>query len=53
MMYLTEDSILYPEWVTPSIPLSAKFFFFEITNPDEIYNGGKPELVERGPYSYK
>ena len=29
-----------------------KFYFFEITNPEEIKNGSKPRVIERGPYTY-
>ena len=29
-----------------------KFYFYNITNPDEVINGGKPKVEEKGPYSY-
>ena len=53
MMQLTPSSMIYPEWAEPSIPLTSKFYFFEVSNPDEVLNGGKPALVEKGPYVYK
>lgn len=52
MMTLTPDSPIFPEWVNPTIPLTSKFYFFEITNPDEVFDGAKPVLVEKGPYTY-
>ncbi|XP_072046295.1 scavenger receptor class B member 1-like isoform X2 [Amphiura filiformis] len=52
MMHLTPSSMIYPEWAEPSIPLTSKFYFWEVTNPDEVFNGGKPALIEKGPYAY-
>ena len=53
MMTLTPDSPIFPEWETPSIPMTSKFYFFDVMNPDEVFNGAKPVLVEKGPYIYK
>ena len=30
-----------------------KFYIFHVENPEEISLGGKPNLVERGPYVYR
>ncbi|XP_072034521.1 scavenger receptor class B member 1-like isoform X2 [Amphiura filiformis] len=53
MMQLTPSSPIYDEWANPTVPLLSKFYFFEVQNPDEVINGDKPALVERGPYAYK
>lgn len=29
-----------------------KFYLFNVSNPDEIQQGGKPMLREMGPYTY-
>nr|AXU25118.1 sensory neuron membrane protein 2-1 [Cyrtorhinus lividipennis] len=33
-------------------PLEFKIYLFNITNPEEIMNGGKPVVAEVGPYVY-
>jgi len=30
-----------------------KVYLFNITNPDEVYNGGTPNLEQVGPYVYE
>lgn len=34
-------------------PLILKVYLFNITNPDEVHKGGKPNLQEIGPYTYQ
>jgi len=34
-------------------PISYDLFFFDVQNPQQILQGGKPIVVERGPYSYR
>ena len=53
MMELTPSSPIYAEWVNATVPLTSKFYFFEVENPDEVFNGAKPALREKGPYTYK
>jgi hypothetical protein len=37
-----------------SVPQYQNFYFFNITNPDDVKNGvAKPKLVQVGPYSYR
>ena len=38
---------------TSSADTFMKFYFFDVVNHDEVMNGAKPVLVERGPYVYK
>lgn len=35
------------------IPLDFRVYFFNISNPDEVKEGGKPVLKELGPYCYE
>ena len=30
-----------------------KFYLFHVENPEEIQNGKKPIVTEKGPYAYK
>ncbi|KAJ9578477.1 hypothetical protein L9F63_005297, partial [Diploptera punctata] len=51
---LTPTSKTFKEWKDPSSPLVLDFYFFNWTNPEEIYNVDfKPKLSEVGPYSFK
>lgn len=34
-------------------PLTFKVYWFNVLNPTEIHNGGKPVVEEVGPYVYK
>ncbi|XP_058792641.1 sensory neuron membrane protein 1-like [Phymastichus coffea] len=39
-------------WTKLPFPLHFNFYFFNVTNPDEIDKGEKPILREVGPFSY-
>uniref|UniRef100_A0A2P2I2A7 Lysosome membrane protein 2-like n=1 Tax=Hirondellea gigas TaxID=1518452 RepID=A0A2P2I2A7_9CRUS len=51
-LIIREDSPTLANFISPPIPIYMQFFFFNITNPKEILEGGKPKLVEIGPYTY-
>lgn len=34
-------------------PLNFKVFIFNVTNPNEVIEGGTPMVKEIGPYVYK
>ncbi|XP_022190215.2 sensory neuron membrane protein 2 [Nilaparvata lugens] len=40
-------------WIESPIPIYLKIYIFTVTNPDEVNLGGKPKLIEKGPYVYK
>ena len=42
-------------WEHPTQTSDAwiKFYIYDLTNPDEVLNGAKPMLVQKGPYVYK
>jgi len=39
-------------WETPPVPIYLQFWLWECVNPDEVFIGGKPMLVQRGPFTY-
>ena len=50
---LAEGKLFFDIWSTSRQPLTAKFYIFNITNPDQILNGAKPILQVLGPYTYR
>ncbi|XP_022085951.1 scavenger receptor class B member 1-like isoform X2 [Acanthaster planci] len=53
MMVISPKSPIYPEWKDPTLPIYTKFYFLDLQNPQEVLEGGRPSVVEIGPYSYK
>ena len=49
----TPTSELYERWVEPPVPAYQKFYFFDIQNPDDVLDGARPKVIERGPYVYR
>jgi len=53
-LVLSNTSDTFHIWEDPPISPHLKVYFFNLTNPDEVFNGvDKPRLVEVGPYTYK
>ncbi|XP_067894635.1 lysosome membrane protein 2-like [Heterodontus francisci] len=50
---LRNGTTAYETWKNPPPPIYMQFYFFNVTNPDEVLNGGKPFLEEKGPYTYR
>lgn len=50
---LVEGSRVFASWKTPPPPVYMQFFFFNVTNGDEILAGEKPVLNQVGPYTYR
>nr|AKN78949.1 sensory neuron membrane protein 2 [Ectropis obliqua] len=50
---IEESSQMYDKWLKMPIPMDFKVYIFNVTNVDEINEGGKPKLKEIGPYVYK
>lgn len=39
-------------WEESPIPIPFMIYLFNVTNPDEVDVGGKPNLEEVGPYTF-
>ena len=50
---IIEGTKMYPSWVDVPTPLITSIYFFNVTNPAEVLNGGKPDLVEVGPWVFR
>ncbi|XP_040843070.1 scavenger receptor class B member 1 isoform X3 [Ochotona curzoniae] len=47
------SSLSFNMWKEIPVPFYLSIYFFEVTNPEEVLNGGKPQVRERGPYVYR
>ncbi|CAB1420942.1 unnamed protein product [Pleuronectes platessa] len=44
----------YDTWTSTGPPVYRQFWFFDVKNPLEVVqNGAKPEVMEKGPYTYR
>lgn len=51
---LTQSSQTFPMWKEPPVPVYQKFYFFNVTNAQEVEQSGhKPNLEEIGPFVYR
>lgn len=50
---LSPGNEVWNVWSEMPIPMFAKFYFFNVTNPDKVISGAKPILKEMGPYVYQ
>lgn len=39
-------------WTIPPFAVTFKVYLFNVTNPYEVMNGGKPRVQEIGPYVF-
>ncbi|CAF0752146.1 unnamed protein product [Rotaria sordida] len=49
---LKVDSDQLDSWITPPVPVYLQFWLWECVNVIDFIQGGKPMLVERGPFTY-
>ncbi|CAF1030388.1 unnamed protein product [Brachionus calyciflorus] len=50
---ITPDSKAFQFWLNPPASIYRKYYLFEVTNPQEVLNGAKPNLRQRGPYTFR
>lgn len=50
---LVEGSRVFESWKRPPPPVYMEFFFFNVTNAEEIVTGAKPVVNQVGPYTYR
>ncbi|XP_007947226.1 lysosome membrane protein 2 [Orycteropus afer afer] len=43
----------FDSWEKPPLPVYTRFYFFNVTNPEEILQGETPQVTEVGPYTYR
>ncbi|KAM9677527.1 lysosome membrane protein 2 [Trichechus inunguis] len=43
----------FDSWEKPPLPVYTQFYFFNVTNPEEILEGETPLVTEVGPYTYR
>ncbi|XP_072170343.1 scavenger receptor class B member 1-like [Diadema setosum] len=53
VIVLDPNSPIFEEWAHPRMPLYQSMYFFDLQNPDDVINGGRPRVKEAGPYVYK
>ena len=51
-LVLSPTSGSFPMWSVLPTPMIASMYLFHVSNPEEVSAGGKPHLVERGPYVF-
>ncbi|NXG13931.1 SCRB1 protein, partial [Grallaria varia] len=47
------SSISFSMWKDIPVPFYLSVHFFEVLNPDQVLQGAKPVLSQRGPYVYR
>ena len=52
-MTLVPGHATYEQLQNLTLPLWKDFYFFNLTNPEEFAEGGKPNVTQVGPYSYR
>ncbi|KAM9331139.1 lysosome membrane protein 2 [Gastrophryne carolinensis] len=50
---LQNGTEVFNSWANPPPPIFMKFYFFNVTNPQEVLSGEKPVVDEIGPYVYR
>lgn len=52
-MVLQNGTKVFDSWEKPPLPVYMQFYFFNVTNPEEILQGEIPRVEEVGPYTYR
>ena len=52
-MQLVNGTDAFDLWRKPNVPIYLQVWVFHLQNAEVVSNGGKPDVVERGPYTYR
>jgi lysosome membrane protein 2 len=52
-MRLQNGTFQWNKWASPEAEMFLKVYLFNVTNPDEVENGGIPVFQELGPFTYQ
>ncbi|KAK7114450.1 hypothetical protein V1264_000508 [Littorina saxatilis] len=50
---ISNSSELWDIWSDPPIPIYMQFYMFNLSNQDEVKQGGRPVVYQVGPYTYR
>ena len=50
---ISPESQTYENWVNISNPVYMQFWLFNVTNVQDVLAGGKPNVSEIGPFTYR
>ncbi|XP_029210008.1 lysosome membrane protein 2-like [Acropora millepora] len=52
-LVIAPRSPTYQQWVSPTVPVRMQFYMFNVENPLEMKQGGRPFVSQKGPYCYR
>ncbi|KAL5021180.1 hypothetical protein ScPMuIL_000335 [Solemya velum] len=50
---IKEGNELYEIWRDVPIPVYMQFYMFDVVNPQEVLDGERPYVTQKGPYTYR
>ena len=50
---LSDGSEAAKTFAEPPVPTLLRFYFFDLQNLREVVEGGTPEVLEKGPYTFR
>ncbi|CAF3534142.1 unnamed protein product [Adineta steineri] len=50
---LKQGTVVYQLWRDSPVPLYMSIYVFDLVNEKDFLNGGKPRVIQRGPFVYK
>lgn len=50
---LKEGNEVYDKWLHPETPIYMSYYMFNVTNAENVSKGGKPNVQQCGPYTYR
>lgn len=50
---LEQGGEMFKNWLNLPLPVTTKFHFFHVLNPEEAMDGAKVQLREVGPFTFE